>query len=360
MGVSIVDLQVNPRIISATKRGLHDSTAVLNLSGAELERLTGLTSSDITQLKDAVSEAVLGTGTITALEIWRRQCSEETRVPRLSTGCDQLDKALRGGLLTKGITEIVGESASGKTQVCLQLCLCVQLPVKYGGLAGGAMYICTEGAFPNRRLDQMARHFTQRYSRVTKHRFTDQILLEHVADFDGLDQCLQRKLPLALARGKIKLVVVDSVAALFRCHYDNHNLVGRAKHLASLAMQLRRLADQYNVVVICVNQVSANMSKVSDVSSQPRQSIPALGLVWADHVTCRLMMSRRDGYVTMADTFRENETEDRTVDKRMGTESQPVSRKRLEVVFAPHLPPVVFPLVISQSGIAVEMNGLGT
>lgn len=42
-----------------------------------------------------------------------------------------------GGLLTKGITEIVGESASGKTQVCLQLCLCVQLPVKYGGLAGG-------------------------------------------------------------------------------------------------------------------------------------------------------------------------------------------------------------------------------
>ena len=72
---------------------------------------------------------------------------------------------------------------------------------------------------------------------------------------DALEVCLQKKLPLALARGKIKLVVIDSVAALFRCHYDNKNLVVRAKHLASLATQLRQLADRYNTAVICVNQV---------------------------------------------------------------------------------------------------------
>jgi hypothetical protein len=39
------------------------------------------------------------------------------------------------------LTEIVGESASGKTQLCLQLCLVVQLPVKYGGLNGGESYL---------------------------------------------------------------------------------------------------------------------------------------------------------------------------------------------------------------------------
>lgn len=50
--------------------GLHDGRAVLNLSGAELERLTGLSTSDITQLKDAVSEAVLGCQAITCVYVY--------------------------------------------------------------------------------------------------------------------------------------------------------------------------------------------------------------------------------------------------------------------------------------------------
>ena len=55
----------------------------------------------------------------------------------LSTGCPVLDKALHGGLLVPGITEIAGTSAAGKTQLCLQLCLTVQLPREKGGLEGG-------------------------------------------------------------------------------------------------------------------------------------------------------------------------------------------------------------------------------
>ena len=42
-----------------------------------------------------------------------------------------------GGILTQGITEISGESAAGKTQLCLQLCITVQLPREQGGLSGG-------------------------------------------------------------------------------------------------------------------------------------------------------------------------------------------------------------------------------
>ena len=44
-----------------------------------------------------------------------------------------------GGVLLKGITEIAGESAAGKSQLCLQLCLTVQLPSTHGGLAGGTV-----------------------------------------------------------------------------------------------------------------------------------------------------------------------------------------------------------------------------
>ena len=42
-----------------------------------------------------------------------------------------------GGILCRGITEIAGESASGKTQLCMQLCLTVQLAESMNGLDAG-------------------------------------------------------------------------------------------------------------------------------------------------------------------------------------------------------------------------------
>ena len=42
-----------------------------------------------------------------------------------------------------GLTEIAGTSAAGKTQLCLQLSLTVQLPRSHGGLAGGIVVLCS-------------------------------------------------------------------------------------------------------------------------------------------------------------------------------------------------------------------------
>lgn len=41
--------------------------------------------------------------------------------------------------MVPGVTEIVGTSAAGKTQICMQLSLAVQLPPEQGGLDGGAL-----------------------------------------------------------------------------------------------------------------------------------------------------------------------------------------------------------------------------
>lgn len=56
----------------------------------------------------------------------------------LSTGCVQVDNLLRGGVLTRGITELSGRSGAGKTQLCLQLAITVQLTRSVGGLSAGA------------------------------------------------------------------------------------------------------------------------------------------------------------------------------------------------------------------------------
>ncbi|KAF9653174.1 hypothetical protein BDM02DRAFT_3070359, partial [Thelephora ganbajun] len=54
----------------------------------------------------------------------------------LTTGDATLDHALGGGILTGMVWEFVGESASGKTQLAMQLSLLVQLPPELGGLSG--------------------------------------------------------------------------------------------------------------------------------------------------------------------------------------------------------------------------------
>ena len=61
---------------------------------------------------------------------------------RLSLGTAPLDAFLGGGLRPYGITELAGEAGAGKSQICMQLCATVQLPLALGGLDGGAIMTC--------------------------------------------------------------------------------------------------------------------------------------------------------------------------------------------------------------------------
>ncbi len=68
-------------------------------------------------------------------------------------------RLLHGGIPGGSITELVGESTCGKTQLCLQLLLTAQLPEASGGLGGRALYIHTEGPAPLARLAAIAQRF---------------------------------------------------------------------------------------------------------------------------------------------------------------------------------------------------------
>lgn len=64
-------------------------------------------------------------------------CHKELHNQVITTGCEQIDKVLGGGLFKYGITEISGESGCGKTQFCLQIALTVQLPLSFKGASSG-------------------------------------------------------------------------------------------------------------------------------------------------------------------------------------------------------------------------------
>ena len=66
---------------------------------------------------------------------------------------------------------------------------------------------------------------------------------------------LEYKLPTLLATGRVGVIVIDSIAALFRAEFGVEQAVQRAQILQECGAQLQRLSHSYGVAVICVNQV---------------------------------------------------------------------------------------------------------
>ena len=72
---------------------------------------------------------------------------------------------------------------------------------------------------------------------------------------DDLRSIITHRLPVLLNRGAIKLVIIDSIAALFRVEYSIGETSKRAKILRSFGAQLHKLSHLYAIPIVCVNQV---------------------------------------------------------------------------------------------------------
>ncbi|XP_076201660.1 DNA repair protein XRCC3 isoform X3 [Aptenodytes patagonicus] len=179
---------LNPKVIVALKKAdIKSIKEILNLSGADLQRLMKLSSADIQCLLKTVSRTLRRNSMLTALQLYQDEDHLTSQHQKLSLGCSVLDNLLRGGIPLVGITELAGESSAGKTQISLQLCLCVQYPYKYGGLESGAVYICTEDVFPSKRLQQLIDQQHKLRADVPaeiiqKIKFGNSIFVEHAAD----------------------------------------------------------------------------------------------------------------------------------------------------------------------------------
>ncbi|XP_019965786.2 DNA repair protein XRCC3 [Paralichthys olivaceus] len=310
-------LELDPRIRAAVRRAnLNCVRDVLCVSGLDLQRFTGLSHSDVQRLLAAAAAACRRHPPDPAV-----LCGGE-RDLRLTVGCPMLDELLRGGLPVGGVTELSGESGAGKTQLALQLCLCVQYPTQHGGLDAGAVYICTEDPFPVRRLQQLIREQSCLRSDVPPSlinslQFSDHVYVEHTADLDSLQVCLSRRVPLLLARGLVRLVVVDSVAALFRSEFQADDWLERNKRLLTFSSILHHLTQEFTTPVLCINQVTDVFSRSNSSGPLTSNTSPALGLAWSNQVMVRLMMRRLQRTVVRGD--------------------QRSALRRLEVLFAPHL-----------------------
>ncbi|KAL1999170.1 hypothetical protein VTN02DRAFT_4943 [Thermoascus thermophilus] len=182
-----------------------------------------------------------------------------SRWSTISTLDPALDALLDGGIPTGYVTEITGESGSGKTQFLLNLLLTAQLP-EPRGLGKTVIYISTEAPLATGRLCQLLE--THPYLSTLPPKSApslENILSINAIDLETQDHILSYQLPVAISRYNVGLVVIDSIAANFRAEHASDSMLGistRSGELAKLGQFLRNLAVKENIAIVVANQVS--------------------------------------------------------------------------------------------------------
>jgi DNA repair protein RAD57 len=212
----------------------------------------------------------------------------------------------------------------------MQLLLTVQLPRSLGGLDGAAVYVDTEGKLPTNRLHQLIASYSQKYPGIiNQEKAWNSIYTLRLQTTDVQHTVLAYQLPAMLQKyPNIRLIVIDSIAALYRGEHYELNDSGRlmkASEVCDLGIRLKKLADEHNIAVVVANQVTDDFT-IGNNSIQHEEALvkkywkwahllmfsnqietyeldlstfadslskqATLGLTWANAVNCRIRMAR--------------------------------------------------------------------
>ena len=269
---------IGPTTAEKLKENGYDSVEkIATASPHDLSELVGLSVDNAKKAVEAARQA-------TTLEYSTGSdlYNKRKALGRISTNAKTLDELLGGGLETNAITEAYGKFASGKTQLSFQLSVNAQLPLDKGGLGGAVLFIDTEGTFRPERIEAIAKakeldpEQTLNNIKVVRASTTEQ----QVLSIERADKLVRDE--------NIKLIVVDSMMALFRSEFIGRGALGeRQQKLNSHIHKLQSLADTYSLAVYVTNQV---MDNPAILFGDP--TTPVGGNIMAHAATTRLYMRK--------------------------------------------------------------------
>ncbi|XP_008792404.2 DNA repair protein RAD51 homolog 2 [Phoenix dactylifera] len=315
-------------------RNILTAKDALSLPEFELMTLLGMGLDQVKSAVERISEITCPPYQ-TALSLMEDRVRLGGHLPTLLRG---LDDALCGGIPFGALTELVGPSGIGKTQFCLKLSLLAALPSCYGGLNGRVIYIDTESKFSSRRMVEIGENsFPQIFqSEGMAQQMAGRIIVVRLTSLPEFTERLQQ-LKLTLIQHDVKLLVVDSMAALVSGGNDTRT-AGPKQHLLRWPLSfLKSLAEFSRIPVVVTNQVRSQSSneafhypfqgkeKDSSKNFERLEShlIAALGIQWAHAVTIRLVFEAYSG------------------------------QKFIKVAKSPMSPARAFPFIVESSGISL-------
>ena len=206
----------------------------------------------------------------------------EERLPKLATGVKGIDELLGGGLRAGDLYELAGEFGTGKTQLCHQLSVTVQLPEEKGGLSARAVYIDTEGTFSPPRVAAIASRFG-----LDPKNALNAVTVYRPLNTGELEKFVREELS-GYLEGGARLVVIDSVIALYRAQYRGMEWLARRQQAINYLLDwLKRWARIYGAVAVITNQVLTH-----PLPSGVALKLPAGGNIIAHASTHRFLMRK--------------------------------------------------------------------
>ncbi|KAI9777482.1 MAG: hypothetical protein M1835_005234 [Candelina submexicana] len=295
-------------LLPSLEKNLITTVDLLTLDALEIAKRAQLPPLDVRRLINAVIAALHGELGLSieagdgianddALPSTQKPFKEKARLNKtgsevveewqtISTLDKQLDAALGGGIPTGYITEITGESGAGKTQFLLTLLLSAQLPTP-DGQSRPTLYISTEAPLSTPRLSQfLSSHpILNTLPPTIPPPSLSRILTLQTPDLESQDHILRYQLPVALTRHKIRLVILDSVAANYRAEFERPDarsgasMGKRSNELAKLGQLLRDLARIHNVAIVVANQVADRFTPATPTMTRGPPRPPASGMI---------------------------------------------------------------------------------
>ncbi len=228
------------------RAGLDNPRVLAVMNPEEIEEYAGI---DVIRAGKIIraARAIVG---LDSEPILAERLEVEDTTPRLTTGVRGFDELLGGGLRSGDIYEFIGEFGAGKTQLCHQLAVTVQLPPEMGGVGGKALYIDTEGTFSPGRIESIAERFG-----VEKP--LEGVFTYRAESVIALEDLVVKRLPRFIEEKNVKLVIIDSVIALYRAQFKGREyLARRQQRLNYLLDWLKRLGRVYSpLYIVITNQV---------------------------------------------------------------------------------------------------------
>lgn len=215
----------------------------------------------------------------------------------------------------------------------MQLMLHALLPQKFGGLNGGAYYISTQKSLSESRFEEIKAYYMRKYEGfITNEDIDKKINTVHLSDKDKDELKIylgQLQKHLESKENPIKLLIIDSITAVCYSFVGEGNKVDRlerAAFLLSLVNTIKKLAFQYNLVVVVVNNTVGDIEQTGSIPGG--NSMPALGILWSNSINQRIFLRKSHG------------------DKAKGP------RRFMEIIFSPSVPNTSVEFSITTDGVA--------
>ncbi|XP_051166651.1 uncharacterized protein LOC127284958 isoform X3 [Leptopilina boulardi] len=183
------------------------------------------------------------------------------------------------------ITELCGAMGSGKSQICFQASVAVQLNKRYGGLNGKVVYIDTRDGFSSLRVTDIIQGYRNRYKNLS---LNNECILKSIAVFSPqtvteLYDTIENIVKLVKKNPEVRLLIVDSLSHLIQFQTDSWK---RTQSYFYILKLLRELSLS-NIVIIVTNEMKNQLHN----EIKNFQLVSSGGEVTANRMHRRLMLA---------------------------------------------------------------------